>query len=46
MSQQNLSQYDFITQHDYEAVAGPDWPSFVNFQILQILFMPKLMICC
>jgi hypothetical protein len=25
-------KYNYLTQRDYDAVAGPDWPSFVDFQ--------------
>lgn len=28
----NLEQYRLISQRDYEAVAGPDWPSYADFQ--------------
>jgi hypothetical protein len=29
----NLEQYRSISQRDYEAVAGPDWPSYADFQL-------------
>jgi hypothetical protein len=32
MSAANISKYNFITERDYIAVAGPDWPSFSQFQ--------------
>jgi pyruvate-formate lyase-activating enzyme len=28
----NTNKYNYLTQRDYDAVAGPDWPSFVDFQ--------------
>lgn len=28
----DLNRYQFIQQQDYEAVAGPDWPKFDQFQ--------------
>jgi hypothetical protein len=31
----NLEKYKNITQRDYEAVAGPDWPSYADFQLNQ-----------
>ena len=32
MSISNDNKYNYLTQRDYDAVAGPDWPSFVDFQ--------------
>jgi hypothetical protein len=29
----NLERYRSISQRDYEAVAGPDWPSYADFQL-------------
>lgn len=29
----NLERYKQISQRDYEAIAGPDWPSFADFQL-------------
>ena len=26
------NKYNYVTQRDYDTVAGPDWPSFVDFQ--------------
>jgi len=26
------NKYKYVTQRDYDTVAGPDWPSFVDFQ--------------
>ena len=31
----NLEKYKNITQRDYEAIAGPDWPSYDDFQLNQ-----------
>jgi hypothetical protein len=28
----NTEKYNYLTQRDYDVVAGPDWPSFVDFQ--------------
>lgn len=28
----DLNKYSFITRPDYDAVAGPDWPSYDNFR--------------
>jgi MoaA/NifB/PqqE/SkfB family radical SAM enzyme len=27
-----IDKYNFITQQDYEAVSGPDWPTYASFQ--------------
>ena len=29
----NLKRYQAISQRDYEAVAGPDWPNYTEFQL-------------
>jgi len=28
----SINNYKLVTQRDYDTVAGPDWPSFVDFQ--------------
>ena len=31
----DLSMYDHITKNDYDIVAGPDWPSYIQFKTHQ-----------
>lgn len=28
----NIDKYNFVTQRDYDTIAGKDWPAFVDFQ--------------